>query len=58
MTTAVSAPNKANEDISIVGQVHADGAGHHMKTVAKKCNYSTFFFDAISHMVFVLFQRD
>lgn len=38
MTTAVNPPNKANEDVSALGQVHGDGAGHHMKSVAKKCN--------------------
>jgi hypothetical protein len=44
MRTAVSAPNKASEDIKLGGQAHADGAGHHIKTVAMKCNYSIFCF--------------
>ncbi len=44
MRTAVSAPNKASEDIKLGGQAHADGAGHHIKTVAMKCNYSILVF--------------
>jgi hypothetical protein len=37
MRTSISAPNKASEDIKSSGQIHASGAGHHMKSVAKKC---------------------
>lgn len=37
MRTAVSAPNKASEDVKPGGQAHTTGTGHHMKTVAKKC---------------------
>ncbi|CAF4323820.1 unnamed protein product, partial [Adineta steineri] len=36
MRTGYSAPNKASEDIKSGGATHAGGAGHHMKTVAKK----------------------
>jgi len=43
MRTAVSAPNKASEDIKQGGQTHPSGTGHHMKTVAKKCKYFIFF---------------
>lgn len=39
MKTAVSAPNKASEDISLGSQAHGTGAGHHLKTVAQKCNF-------------------
>jgi hypothetical protein len=40
MRTSSSAPNKASEDVKLGGQAHADGAGHHMKSVAMKCNDS------------------
>lgn len=37
MRTALSAPNKASEDIKLGGQTPNTGSGHHMKSVAKKC---------------------
>jgi hypothetical protein len=55
MRTAVSAPNKASEDIKLGGQAHADGAGHHMKTVAMKCNYSICCFWNSYLNIFLLF---
>ena len=40
MTTAASASRKSSVGVTTAGQVHADGAGHHMKTVAMKCRFS------------------
>jgi hypothetical protein len=52
MRTAISIPNKASEDIQLGGQVHADGAGHHMKTVAMKCNHSIWIFEFLFNTIF------
>ncbi len=57
MRTAVSAPNKASEDIKQGGQAHPSGTGHHMKTVAKKCKYFIFFFK-LFFIYFFLILRD
>ena len=37
MRAAVTSPNKGSEDVKPGDQAHASGTGHHMKTVAKKC---------------------
>lgn len=37
MRTAVSPPNKGNEDVKPSDNNHASGGGYQMKTVAKKC---------------------
>lgn len=56
MQTAVTPPNKGSEDVKPADQNHATGAGHHMKTAAKKCRPSKCFFENIKRQLFFLFS--
>lgn len=51
MRSTVTPPNKGSEDVKPGDQAHATGAGHHMKSAAKRCkqpfrstDHSTLFF--------------
>jgi len=56
MQTAVTPPNKGSEDVKPADQNHATGAGHHMKTAAKKCRPSKCFFENIKRQLFFCFR--
>lgn len=54
MTTAASVSRKSSEGVTTVGQVHADGTGHHVKTVALKCRFFICYYITIFYAVLLL----